>query len=399
LKSLHIRFIVALLLFIVSATYGWLLRLHKVFTIPNFSYNSFVQAHSHVTFLGWGFLATISLLTYVYTPKQFKNKIYFYSYWIMVASLVGMLISFPLQGYKLYSILFLSIFLLTSYVYLWELFKALKKKDTLSSKFIRTGILYYYLSSIAIWAIAIIASKIGKNEWYHYAIYFYLHFLYNGFFVFVLFGMLVRYLENLNIALPKKHISLFYILTNIACIPAYALSLTWADMPIIIFIIGFFAALAQVISLYYLWKILKIFWQSLRIKNNTIALLSVVLIIAYFLKIILQLASAFPAIAFKAVLYKPYFVIGYIHLFTLGFMSLFLFLLYTLLAKFSWNKIGIQFFLWGIILSEFLLFSQGGILMLQEKTIPNYDNLMWMVSLLMPLGLLVMLFSQNKFYK
>jgi hypothetical protein len=367
--------------------------------IPNFNPNSFVQAHSHVTFLGWGFLAAVSFVTVIFFPKHFSKKGYLYPFWIMVTSLVGMLISFPLQGYKLYSIVFLSVFLFTSYVYLWKLYAELKGNRKYSAKFIRTGILYYYLSSMAIWAIAIISVKIGKNDLYHYAIYFYLHFLYNGFFVFTLFGLLVKYLEKVSSRFPKKEIGLFYLLTNIACIPAYTLSLVWNNMPVYIVALGFLAAILQLFSLFYLWKFIKIFWNSIKATDKILPLVAILVLIAYFTKIVLQLVSAFPELASIAVLYKPYFVIGYIHLFTLGFMSLFLFLIYVVYTQRNLYNWGMSLFILGVIGSETLLFLQGGLLYLQEKSISNLDMILLILSFLMPLGLLLIYIRQMSFLK
>jgi len=395
-KSFYIRFNIALLFFVISATYGWLLRLQKVYPITNFNYNSFVQAHSHVTFLGWGFLAIISLLTAIYYPKKINHSVYLYSFWVMVASLVGMLISFPLQGYKVFSIVFLSIFLVTSYIYLWRIYSELKKSRSLSVKFIKTGILYYYLSSLAIWAIAIIAAKFGKNDWYHYAIYFYLHFLYNGFFVFVLFGLLVKYLKNKQINIQKNVLTRFYWLTNSACIPAYALSLVWNDLPSYSIVIGFVAAILQLFSLYYLRKIAYEFWRSINPKIRLIRILTNIIIGAYFLKIGFQFLSAFPSLSYQAVLYKPYFLIGYIHLFTLGFMSLFIFLLYSIYVKYTLSKIGLYIFLFGVLSTEIVLFTQGILLYTLQKSINNYNFIMLMLSALMPLGLLVVVLPQRK---
>ena len=397
-QSFYLRFNVALSFFVISAAYGWLLRLQRIIAIP-LNYSNILQAHSHVTFLGWGFLAVISIITYVYFSKNQTNSLYKYPFWIMTMSLIGMLISFPIQGYKLFSIILLTIFLLTSYIYLWQLFKAIRKQNSYSVRFIKTGIIYYYLSSLAIWAIAIISVKIGKNDLYHNAIYFYLHFLYNGFFVFSLFGLFLRYFENKNIILPKKVLHPFYVLTNIACIPAYALSLLWNNMPDYVVIIGFFAAILQLVSLFYLRNIIKILKSVIQEMSSLLKIILALVLGAYYSKILLQFMSAFPIISYKAVLYKPYFLIGYIHLFTLGFMSLFLFLLYAMFTKKRLHKSGMYLFITGILLSEVLLFFQGGMLLFQEKTIPNFEKIMWMVSFLMPLGLMLLLFHEIKLNK
>lgn len=312
----------------------------------------------------------------------------------MLASIVGMLISFPLQGYKFFSISSLSLFLLASYVYLWGTLKTLKSKKTVSTKFIRTGIYYYYLSSMAIWAIAFITVKIGKTDLYYNAIYFYLHFLYNGFFFFSLIGLFLGYIESKKIQTSTKMINSFFVLMNLACIPTYALSLLWNKMPLYVVVIGFIGASLQVIALLYFWKIAKDFWKLIQIEIKLIKILSLIVILSLFLKILMQFAGAFPKITMQATVYKPYLVIGYIHLFTLGFMSLIIFLIYILLTGKKIQQWGLYLFIAGVVLSEILLFSQGAYLLLQQKTIHNFEVIMWMVSTLMPMGLLLLLLKQ-----
>ncbi len=391
-KIVNQRINIAVLLFFISASYGLVLRWQKLSYLP-FSYMDILHAHSHVTFLGWGFLAMISLLTAIFIPEQFNKPVFKYSFWIMFGSIVGMLLSFPLQGYKLFSISFLSIFLLSSYVYLGHLYKVFKTDKSLTARFIKTGIFYYYLSSIAIWVIPVISLKLGKVDLYHNAIYFYLHFLYNGFFVFTLFGLLIHYSNHSNLRISDKTLNLFYILTNIACIPTFALSLLWNEMPFYSIIIGFLGATLQVIALFYLWKIIKVFWGSTNKQNKLFRLVTVLVVVAYFSKILMQFAGAFPTITLHAVRFKPYFVIGYIHLFTLGFMSLFLFLLFKIFLNLKLSKWGLSLFILGVFATETLLFSQGFLAFTNQKTINNYDVIMLMASFLMPLGLLVVYIS------
>ena len=130
-KYLYIHIFVSIVFFLISAFYGLLLRLEYVYPL-SIKYSAFLQAHSHVTFLGWGFLSTISLISAIFlSDKILNSKIIKISYWIMVICLASLLFSFPLQGYKLFSILFLTVFLLTSYIYLAFIYKKIKKKIVL----------------------------------------------------------------------------------------------------------------------------------------------------------------------------------------------------------------------------------------------------------------------------
>lgn len=382
------RIKVARLFFMISALYGLILRLYAVVDFIPVAYKNILQSHSHVTFLGWGFLAVVTIIGFVFYPKILSESRYSKVLFnIMTSTLVGMLISFPLQGYKVFSITFLSVFLITSYLYLFQVLKNLKQNTALSVKFIRTGIYYYLLSSLAIWTIAVITTKLGKTDLYYNTVYFYLHFLYNGFFAFVLFGLLIHYLEKKHISIPNKAVLKFYWLTNIALVPAYFLSVLWIEVPTYIYYIGFIAAVLQVVSLVYLFKIAGFLLQTL--SSRHLKSITYFVLTAYFLKIIFQFFSVFPSIMKIAIQYKHYFVIGYLHLFTLGFLSLAIILLLKLHFKKPLSSLGVNTLMVGIFLSEFLLFLQGAAVYFFDSGIPKIKWLLFWVSVLMPLGIII----------
>jgi len=394
---IHKHFKVARFFFLISATYGLLMRLQRVVSLPKFEYTNFLQAHSHVTFLGWGFLGTISLLTYVFLPKLIANKTLKYSFFTMVVTLVGMLISFPMQGYKVFSIVFLSVYLLASYLYLGVLYRYLKDKKSIPALFIRTGILYYYLSSLAIWAVPVIRLKIGKGELYHNAIGFYTHFLYNGFFVLVLFGLFFKYLQDKGVKqfLDNRQ-KPFYYLISFAVIPTFFLSLLMNDeVSKYVVVLGFIGVVSQLLSLFYLIKIILSFKESLQ-SDRLYYYTFLVVMLSYILKILIQFFSAFPIITQRASGLFSFLVIGYIHLFTLGFMSLFLLFIFKLYTRANLSKPGLVIFIAGIITTESLLFTQGGLHFFGWKAYPNFDMLMLIFSSLLPTGLFLLYFFSSR---
>ena len=387
-KLLASRIKIARTFFIISAIYGLLLRLYAIVDFIPVAYKNILQAHSHVTFLGWGFLAVISIIGLVYYPEKLVQSTYLKRlFTLMTLTLFGMLISFPIQGYKVFSIVFLSVFLITSYLYLIHLLNLLKPIKSFSATYVKTGVIYYFISSFAIWSVAIITVKFGKIDLYFNSVYFYLHFLYNGFFVFVLFGLLLKYFENKQITIKQDAVSKFYWLTNIALVPAYALSLLWTDVPTYVYYIGFVAVVLQLFSLFYFILISKSLLKTIRSKH--IRAIVYFVMISYFLKIILQFLSAFPRIIAVALQFKSYFVIGYLHLFTLGFMSMFIILLLKLHPKKKLNEKGINLLMLGIFLSELLLFMQGGMLYLFNSGIPKINAFLFVFSALIPIGLLI----------
>ncbi len=398
-KNHRFLYVYAFTLFILSALYGLLLRWNFTYPLTFVDYHHFLQSHSHVAFLGWGYLATIGVLLSNFVEASTKQKkIYKITISIIVVTITLMLISFPLGGYKAFSIVLLSVFGLTSYVISYRLLRDIKG-NSVAHKLIKYGIYYYILSSLATWFLAGVLVSQGKTDLYHNTVYFYLHFLYNGYFVFVLFGFLFKTFKKQKITISKKLQENFFLYLNVACIPAYALSVLWSDVSAVFYVVGFAASILQLISLFFLMKIVRQALPQLKWKSISKLLLKFGLI-AYLLKIVIQIASSFPFIVEKSLALKPFFIIGYLHLFTLAFMSIFLFLILAELRIIEFrntiSKIGIGTFLIGIFITETLFFSQGFLFLNGFGPIKNYNLLVLIFSFFMVFGLLFIFLSQFK---
>lgn len=390
-------YLYAFTLFILSALYGLLMRWNFAFPTKFIPYQNLLQSHSHVAFLGWGYLAVIGAIIYYFVSEENnQHKSYKVTLAILLVTMPLMLISFPLSGYKVFSIVLLAIFGLTSYVLSFRILKDLQGNNT-SAKLIRYGIYYYLLSSLATWFLAFVIATQGKTDLFHNTIYFYLHFLYNGFFVFALFGLLFKIFENQQIIISEKLLKGFLLFLNIACIPAYALSVLWSNVSLVFNIIGFVASVLQLISLVFLIQIMQQAFLQIN-WNFTSKLLLKFALVSYSLKIISQILSAFPYIVEKSLALKPFFIIGYLHLFTLGFLSVLLFLILDQMSQINLHKptskVGIIIFLLGVFITESLLFLQGILFLFQFDAIINYNLILLSFSFLMVIGLLVVYGNQ-----
>ena len=396
-KKSKFLYLYAFTLFILSALYGLLMRWNFAFPTKFIPYQNLLQSHSHVAFLGWGYLSVIGAIIYYFVlDNHKKNKVYKATLTILFVVIPLMLISFPLGGYKVFSIVLLAVFGLTSYVLSFRILKDLQGNNT-SAKLIRFGIYYYLLSSLATWFLAFVIVTQGKTDLYYNTVYFYLHFLYNGFFVFALFGLLFKILENQQLVISEKLKQHFFWYLNLACIPAYALSVLWSTDDLLFNAVGFVASVLQFISLVFLIKIMLQAFSQINWSFTSKLLLKFALI-SYTLKILSQILSAFPYFVEKSLALKPFFIIGYLHLFTLGFLSVFLFLIVSQLGKINLekptSKVGLIFFLSGIFITESLLFLQGFLFMLQVDAIKNYNFFLLIFSFLMVIGLLVIYINQ-----
>lgn len=375
---------------------GCLLRLIFFYPIEGVNFKYFLHGHSHLAFLGWLFNAFFAALVYTYIPKQAKT--YKILFWLLQVAVVGMLITFPIQGYAAASITFSTLHILLSY---WFAGKFLRDTNKLHNRpfslvFIRWGLLFMVLSSIGPFALgAIMAKGLGGSDLYQLAIYFYLHFQYDGWFSFAIFGLFFRILEVNNIAFSSHHGRRFLWLMVVACIPAYSLSTLWTQPDTYVYVIGFLSAILQLVALFYLMLIIKRAGKDMKTKLKPWAVrLFQFAYISFIIKILLQFASAFPTIADLAFTVRN-FTIGYLHIVFLGFVSTFLIGWFAQVNLISINsklaKSGIVFFLLGFILSEAIIFLQPTLFMAGLGMLPFYFEGLFWVSLLMPVGVLFLI--------
>jgi ABC-type arginine/histidine transport system permease subunit len=115
-----------------------------------------------------------------------------------------------------------------------------------------------------------------------------------------------------------------------------------------------------------------------------------------FLKVGIQLLTIFPNLAEVSHQIRN-FVIGFIHLTTLGIITGFLLGILVqnkmLSADSKTLKIGVKCFIFGYISTETLLFLQGWFLFFGEGSIPGYFQSILIFSILLVLGLVLIIKS------
>lgn len=387
----HIR--IAHLYFIMAAMFGVLLRF---FTLNDFSFNYkyVMHAHSHIALLGWVYLALTALLAKYFTSEK-NRKQYQQLFRFTQVTLVGMLISFPLQGYALFSITFSTLFLLASYRFFWFFSKntihGLKKLH--SFKCVHIALWYMVLSSLGPWALGAIMNTLGaQSVWYRLAIYFYLHFQYNGWMIFALVGILLFILEQKNIFFAQQSFKIFFLLLNLGVLFSFFLSTLWiADVPAILNVLGGVGAIFQVVAF-----ILLIWLLHKNLKHTIFSgfqkLLLRILGLLLVIKISLQLLTAFPYYADLATTYLN-FTIGYLHLTFLGVVSICLFLFFDFYGFLRISKSAFWIYFAGFLLSEGLILLKGVTAWQGWTIFSGHAELLAFSSILLPLSLITMLFQ------
>lgn len=315
---------VPLLFLFIGSVLGVLLRWQFIHPTPGVNYTFFLHGHSHIMFLGWIFNVLYIAFCHYYIPKTAYSffKILFITLQVLVT---GMMISFPLQGYGFYSILFSTLHTFCAFIFIIRFFQETKHITSLSCWFARFALIFFFISAAGPFALAyLMASGMSHTNGYYFSIYFYLHFQYNGFFLFGILSLFFALLDQHKIFVSHSQAKAFGWLLAIACIPGYLLSILWAKPGLTFNILGGIAAFIQFVALYILIHLLRENRTAIRktLSKSSVYILSIVLF-AFILKLVLQASTAFPAIAQLAYQLRPV-VIAYLHLVMVGIISVFI---------------------------------------------------------------------------
>jgi hypothetical protein len=310
-----------------------------------------------------------------------------------------MLVSFPLQGYGDWSISFSTLSIFTAWIFsvvYWKDLDALRQKSS-SHRWFKAALVFNIISSAGTFALAyMMATKNVHQNGYLAAVYFFLHFQYNGWFFFAGMGLLVAAVEKItgNIAKLNRVFRLF----ALACIPAYFLSALWLPIPAFVYWLVVLAAAAQLAG----WGLL----VQLLLKNKTAIKAAItetgkwVLLLAasaLSIKLLLQMGSVIPSLSQLAFGFRP-IVIGYLHLVLLGVITMFI-LGYTsafnLLFTNKNARMGIAIFVTGVIINECLLMAQG-VAGLSYTGIPHINEWLLGAAIIMCAGMLLLVATAKR---
>ena len=374
---------------------GCILRYKIAYSLPFVDQKFLLHAHSHFAFSGWVTLALMTLLVKYLSDKTLTNQFPKYR-WILWANLVtayGMLFTFPFEGYATGSIIFSTASIFAGYAFAISVWRDLNKIATLSieKSFFKAALFFNILSSIGPFTLAfMMATKSSFQNLYVAAIYFFLHFQYNGWFLFTCMGLLV-YRLSVNAIVEKKLNSAYYLFAP-ACIPAYFLSALWIPMPQWIYILVALAGIAQLTGWIIILRVTKQYQHQLKSSLNSFTrTLFILCAIAYGLKLLLQAASAIPSLSYLTYGFRP-IVIGYLHLVLLGVVSLFITtysIAYNYFHLGRIKKTGVIIFVAGIIINEVFLLIQG-LADLDYKSVPFINEALLAAAVILFAGLLLM---------
>lgn len=382
----------------IAACLGVVMRYAFVDEIPWVNFRFVLHGHSHVAMLGWVYLALYTFFIHAFLNKQQQESAYYQKlFWLTQAAVIGMLIFFPLQGYAMGSIAFSTLHILCSYAFTFRFFKDLKRnKDNklASTRFAKMSLVFMIISTLALWSLGpVIALGKQGSALYYAMIQFFLHFQFNGWFIFAALALFFRLLENKDIQIPAKLLNYFFYTLIVSCFLTYFLAVTWSTPLPILFAINSVGVSIQLIALFIFFFILRQTSSAIsQLFSRNCLLLLKVAFLCFSLKIIIQTAVVVPYIGMIGYTIRN-FVIGFIHLILLGTISHFIFAFGVESKTLNLNTLqirtGLIIFFIGFLLSELLLFGQGILLWAAVGFIPFYYEILFGISLLLPLGSLI----------
>lgn len=376
----------------IVAILGVTLRTKLLFTLRSIDFKNFLSAHSHFAFGGWVTLALMLLyITNLLPVEQQKKRIYQWILWGIEINALGMVITFPFEGYALLSIIFSTLFIFFTYAFSWLFFLDLRssRADALVKSLANGALASLVISSVGPFTLAyILATKTGNAILYRDSIYTYLHFQYNGFFTLSVFALFFNHLFTNTERATRNKIRPFVVSLCASVIPALFLSLLWHSYNVYIHSLAIVGCALTVITLFYFFRFA--FNRKLySIYTSPIARALLALsMISFSIKMLLQVGMIIPSLANAVFGYRP-IIIGFLHLVFLGLVSFYILSNFINDGVFALerniSKKAIAFFTLAIIINETILLIDGIGLMFYT-TSPIYAWLLWFASILLFFG-------------
>jgi hypothetical protein len=385
----------------IVAFLGAIMRYKIGFELPVFEQKYLQEAHSHFAFAGWITHTLYFLLVRIFRSglPRIKELVYQRLILVNLLSAYGMLVCFFIQGYGPVSLAFSTLSVVTGYVFSWYALKDAGRlpADHPARNCIMAAIGFCLLSTLGTMVLSwMMASHHYDQNLYLGSIYFYLHFQYNGWFLFACIGIFMDSIKGFN---PDKKVARYsFLLFAIAAIPAYFLSTLWAHLPAWLYVLVVVAAFVQVAGWWFLVKLIRQNLDQLKTAfTKLVLLLLLVVALALSLKLMLQLGSTIPIISKLAFGFRP-IVIAYLHLVLLVIISGFLLaFLYgeEMIRPNRTARVGILLFTAGAVLNETVLAVQG-IFSFSYTVVPFANEMLFGIALVLMAGATLLLVSQAK---
>ncbi|HSV10325.1 MAG TPA: hypothetical protein VLI68_06125 [Hanamia sp.] len=394
---------IAIINFCVVALAGITMRYKINFPLPIVNQKHLLYAHSNFAFMGWVTIALMVLMINYLLRQNVMTNYRKYS-WILISGCIsayGMFVTFIIQGYGYFSISFSIISILISWFFIFFYWFDLNKvtDKSYAPKWFKAALILMAIASFGEITLAYLMVNFSTVQDYYFgALYFFLHFQYNGWFLFVCFGLLFSYLFGkgfLPTVAINKHL---FIIMAITVAPTYLLSILWLKLPRPLHLLANISGILQLLVLFYFIRLFPAVKKNIPRKiTKTTRYLWTMAAIAFILKIVLQTFSIIPFFSNYAFGFRP-IVIGYLHLSFLGIISFFILGYINQILSERGGKIsgaGVIIFTIGVLVQEFTLMAQG-LEVLNFEPLPFANTILFYAAIAMGAGLIRIAASVKK---
>lgn len=394
---------ISLINFCVVALAGITMRYKINFRLPVVNQKHLLYAHSNFAFMGW---VTVVLMVLMISYLLRQNVVDNYKKYNWVLTLAcftayGMFVAFIVQGYGYFSIAFSIASILISYffiIFCWHDLNKVKDASRATIWFKAALVLMAVASFGEITLAFLMINFSTVQDYYFAALYFFLHFQYNGWFLFVCFGLMFSYLFEKKFLHPTDINKHLFAIMAITVAPTYLLSILWLKLPRSLHLLANISGILQLLVLFYFIRIFPVVKRNIPRKVTKITrYLWSMSAMAFVLKIILQTLSIVPFFSNYAFGFRP-IVIGYLHLSFLVIISFFILgYINELLTeqKRSISKTGTVIFVVGVLAQELVLMFQG-LEVLNFEALPYASILLFYAAIVIGIGLIWIAMSVHK---
>lgn len=385
----------------IVALLGTLMRYKIAFSFPYLDQKFILLGHYNFAFYGWiTSCIYIFILKYLYEKKPGLNTTIYKN--LIAANFIvayGMLISFLIGGYNWASIMFSILVLVISFVFCFYFIKDLKGVDGKAKIWFQSGFGFSMLSSVgSLYLSYMIMTKTARPDTYLAAQYFYLHYQYDGFFLFSCMGLLIYSFAKRDIHISKEQNRLIFWLMFFGCVIGYGLSVLWLKLPVWIFVLIIIGSVFQTIGAAKILLWIRKSWQLIKEVNTPFQRFILTYVgLAFVIKFGLQLGSTIPSISHFAFGFRN-IVIAYLHLIFLMGVSTYLISRIIDTEYFKETKIykwGVILFLLSVFLNELML-GVIGAFSINYTFIPHSPEILFGITLLILISALTMFFSMKR---
>ncbi|MCH1627033.1 hypothetical protein [Fredinandcohnia quinoae] len=386
--------------FTLTAFSGTLMRLFTIQPSTAIPYTNILHGHSHLAILGWAFLGGFVIYLLIFWKSiQKKRQATTITITLFITSAI-MFAAFLYQGYDVFSIIMSTVHIFIEYWAIRFIYRHLKAQNNVpksGKRFIYASLIALLISSMGPFSLGYIAAN-GLKDTYFFdlAIYFYLHFQYNGWLYLFLMGVFIMIIDSKKIPFQDSLLKIGFWLYFLALFPSYFLSILWIDLGGYVQILAVIGSIGQWFGIAFVLLAFKRMWKRLwkQYSKLTITCLWITFLLLFF-KSTMELGLISPKLA-NLIYDTRSIVIGYLHFTLLGFISTFILSQYqmlNILKDYRLTIYGFVLFFIGFFLNEGLLFGQGLLEWLNLSGIPYFANGLFIASVLLLTGIVLLWIS------